>query len=162
PLNDFEKRVDRLPKGGKEEEERRKGVRERARLVQDRADNIVGELLKRGVLVIEIDSGAKPAPQRDWKTSLLPSPFEPFRGLNNAAYVNEFLAKSENFKRLRERGSKLPAVKKVTCVCNHSHDGSQDVMTAWALGPQDKANVLYEFLSARPSFEEQVRAAVIS
>lgn len=153
---------------------------------------IIEMLRKRGIVFVEIDSGAKPTPSES-----LDSPFgsalRPLAALNNATYtnalrisdnlVNSFLmrfAVSETAATLSQmnmesletlnpyfNGLKAEAVRAALGIvippesnpdralnsfhhfrftCNHNSEAKADVMTAFALGPKDKASVMATFL----------------
>jgi hypothetical protein len=119
---------------------------------QSKAKGILDKLTKRGIVFIEIDSGAKPA------MSEVAELRTPIQGLENASYANANYAKSWYLKNLneiltKERQTRLastlisgllpPPLWRERFECNHSQD--RDVMTAWALGPMDKARVVATF-----------------
>lgn len=123
---------------------------------QERARKILHRLRTWGVIFLEIDSGAKP------KTDLVHELKLPLQGIDNANYANAFLSRERHLrriKRLLEPGpaefaaggastvaAAQPSQKALAWtlhhqfLCNHSSD--RDVMTAWALGPRDKARVM--------------------
>jgi hypothetical protein len=118
--------------------------------LRHRALRILRRLNRRGVLVIEIDSGLKPQPDSPLATTF-PTLFEPLGALDNASYSNANLAKYHNGADLEEalrlgQPHDLPlpvgdkAVFNAVFQCNHA----ESVMTAWALGPHDKAKILVE------------------
>jgi hypothetical protein len=121
------------------------------------AKQVVDELMHRGVVILEIDSGAKPQPPgaiARYMSGLL----EPISALENAGYahaasdVGSHIDEIESllpFRRARQlrwrierlinprwrdgrtgRQGQLPNVERITVVCNHD----ENVMTAWALG----------------------------
>jgi hypothetical protein len=125
---------------------------------------IWSELVKRGVLLVEIDSGAKPSLEE------VAEVLTPTQALNNAAYANAFSARRwylrqlntllippvleepDPFAALVVPGGEEPPHYHVladspmyvkTFECNHSQ--RSDVMTAWSLGPKEKAHVLATF-----------------
>jgi hypothetical protein len=135
----------------------------------EKARAILDLLRERGVIILEIDAGAKPV-------ASLPSPIDPIGGateqmnaLTNAGYTNAELVKTMHVSDIRKflnvepvapggksedanASSVSPApttTLKVTFQCNHylhGESGTQkDVMTAWSLGPQDKAQVVHRF-----------------
>jgi hypothetical protein len=120
-------------------------IERRALKVGAMASEILAELKRRGVIVMEIDSGAKPR-KGGVTTAALPTVFEPLSGLENAGYANALFAKDGHLQALRLLSSlqdgNRPRVVPVRFECNHS----EDVMTAWALGPADKALILVQFL----------------
>jgi hypothetical protein len=117
-----------------------------------KARQVLAELRRRGVVLVEIDSGAKPsvAPTIELKT--------PAQGLENAGYANAFADKKAALKRLDEvlRPANRKAWAKATnsedphlphlwwnpFVCNHQR---YEAMTAWSLPPSDKATILATF-----------------
>jgi hypothetical protein len=110
-----------------------------------KARTILEKLRKRGVLLIEIDSGAKMG-KPGWLASKVPAVSEPLQCLNNAAYVGPHFSKEmfldAEFNDILGGTEDNVAFRRLTFICNHS----DDVMTAWSLGPQDKASVLVQFL----------------
>jgi hypothetical protein len=110
-----------------------------------KARTILEKLQKRGVLLIEIDSGAKMG-KPGWLASKLPAVSEPLQCLNNAAYVGPHFSKEmfldAEFNDILGGTEDNVAFRRLTFICNHS----DEVMTAWSLGPQDKASVLVQFL----------------
>jgi hypothetical protein len=122
------------------------------------ADAIMNELRRRDVVVVEIDSGAK---QTLIEVGPLPAPL---RALNNASYATAFTDKDRYLDRLTELlappRDQLPAAIQSEYdksfkgqyarqamyqrfTCNHAQN--DDVMTAWALTPKDKAHILATF-----------------
>jgi len=132
-----------------------------------RAQRILKSIRERGVVVFEIDSGAKP--DRDTVSGPLAGITEPAQALTNAAYANAEQVKSmyvrEIQKTLMLRLEDLvdvsslaapyvqmlpklqPSVIRIPFQCNHyKQDRPNDVMTAWTLGPFDKAEVVGRFM----------------
>ncbi len=131
------------------------------------ARDIVARLRHRARLLIEIDSGAKPS-EPDWLERQFPEAFEPSQGMENSSYTNADRAKLHHKDVLehfllgtsesavvgeedRSAGAEAVAdaamarLYHVTLQCNHVQRG-EGVMTAWALGPKDKASVLVRFI----------------
>ncbi|MGE3406195.1 MAG: patatin-like phospholipase family protein [Pirellulales bacterium] len=135
------------------------------------ARQIVSRLRKRGLIILEIDSGAKPQPPGAVER-LFSASIGPVLALKNAAYCNSQFASAEHLAaieamlpsdateiakryawRLQGRGTSSdspqssPKVGVLSCVqhvkvqCNHE----ENVMTAWALGPRDKAKIFVKF-----------------
>jgi hypothetical protein len=111
-----------------------------------KAQRIMEELRRRGVVVIEIDSGAKPSvdPVTELRT--------PAQGLENAGYASAFEARKGRLERLNTLLAPINPIKELQEVgkeygyvawqrfqCNHRR---YEVMTAWALPPTDKATIL--------------------
>jgi hypothetical protein len=134
---------------------------------------VLEALRLRGVVVLEIDAGAKPAETTPSRFDLLGGTREPLQALSNAAYTNADIVKdyyvsrirgilNPNLNRLNALGREaaervasyqpsLPStVVRVVFQCNHYLPGQEvqdpEVMTAWSLGPMDKAQVLQRFL----------------
>jgi hypothetical protein len=124
-----------------------------------RAYDVMAKLRQRGILLVEIDSGARPQPP-SLLASLFPVAFEPLGALENAAYANAGLSRLQYIDALNsslegladptERGVvRIAALARgsptqlVTYTCNHA----EHVMTAWSLGPEDKAKILVQFWS---------------
>jgi len=159
------------------------GVRRRAfdfkNPLRGRYRKVWDELRSRGVVLVEIDSGAKPGPPGG-ATAFLSVLLEPVDALNNVAYATANETKSAHMKAMadslrhpvelgktldrllasedaedaEDRGIARDLVDEgverllhVPLVC--SHPGEDNVMTAWSLGPSDKAMVLARFLLER-------------
>jgi hypothetical protein len=141
----------------------------RATSLQRRSHGVMKELRRRGVLLVQIDSGAKDIGTDrtgifTTLASLAPALFRPLQALNNASYTNADLATVDYDlvldailqpppeDRPRDGGTperpaapcvaKPPLVRRVRLTCNNS----ENVMTAWSLGPADKAQVIVQFL----------------
>lgn len=153
---------------------------------------IIEMLRKRGIVFVEIDSGAKPTPGESVDSPFGPA-LRPLTALNNATYtnalrisdnlVNSFLirfAVSETAATLSRmniesletlnpyfNGLEPAAIRAALGIvippesnpdralssfhhfrftCNHNSEAKADVMTAFALGPRDKASVMATFL----------------
>lgn len=149
------------------------------------AAQIMGKLRRRGVVLIEIDSGAKQEPSRGVAT-LLPGIFGPVTALENVSYTGADRVAQEHIRRLkkifagpsisttlerlrydvadellrrvdRDFGFKLEdgnltMFHSLRITCNHE----ENVMTAWALAPSDKAKVFVQFLLERPKAAERI------
>jgi len=140
----------------------------------DRAWRILRELRRRGVVLVEIDSGAKPSPD---PVRLLRLVRVPIQGLENAAYSTAGGAKEQYLARIQEavrpRFHRRPGevtkeyaddlnksdqiiadspLYHLTFVCNHSAD--DNVMTAWALPPADKAKIFATFYCELREWQE--------
>jgi hypothetical protein len=143
--------------------------KENASAYGDRARAILEGLRKRGVVILEIDAGAKPNGQL--APNPLPGLSEPIQALDNAAYTGADQVKALYLKRVRRilnrnldgmtddprTAAALAPLREnlpVTTLhlrfqCNHYQAGQEqgrDVMTAWTLGPADKAEVVQRFL----------------
>ncbi len=116
-------------------------------------------LLERGVMFIEIDSGAKPGGS-PILGSILPGYTDPIKAISRAGYLNAEQVKSsylneleaaldrmsrhndlETSRPISEEGNQRRFLH-VRFVCNHA----DNVMTAWALGLEDKAKLHTLFL----------------
>jgi hypothetical protein len=142
------------------------------------AQEVVDELIHRGIVILEIDSGAKPqAPGAIAR--YLSGLLEPVAALENAGYAHaasdtgshideiESLLPFRRARQLRwrierlmspkwrgagaSRQGQLPNVERITVVCNHD----ENVMTAWALGPRDKARVFLRFAAGSAKMHDQ-------
>ncbi|HZN38204.1 MAG TPA: patatin-like phospholipase family protein [Planctomycetota bacterium] len=110
---------------------------------------ILEALRARGVLLLEIDSGAKPSARVT--RGIAAAVVEPFAALTNAAWSQAERAKDYYLEQVHQILS--PNVDRqlafhMVLSCNADHDNSDsdsDVMTAWTLGPRDKAEVLARF-----------------
>jgi Patatin-like phospholipase len=164
------------------------------------AARIIDKLRRRGVVFVEIDSGAKPT-SSSTDDSLLEDILAPLNALNNASYtnslrigdnlINDMLLKfsasplaanlsslpfgqlgtvNPYFKNLDDTQVRaalgivfpgtadlpraLQSVYHFRFSCNHSKETRADVMTAFALGPDDKAVVYAMFLSESQKWAE--------
>ncbi len=156
------------------------------------------ELNRRGVILVEIDSGAKPTETPDAFSRLLSVALDPIAGLTNAAYTNADSDRLQYFESLGnsfhvagqellldkiaelecgvdsagkssekdQLGSRLDALEREvnvdgggafgrqTFMCNHW--GDPNVITAWSLGPEDKASTFVQFLIERQSSSKRL------
>ncbi len=122
------------------------------------AKSVLDGLRTRGVILLQIDSGAKRT-KPGLFTRLLGGTLEPVQALNNAAYVNADFATRQHIEVLEKvftevrDGEAVPRLYPLCIQCNHE----ENVMTAWALGPRDKAKVIARFLTeiaiARKNFK---------
>ena len=126
--------------------------------IQKRAANVMSELRRRGVLLLQIDSGTKRIGSNhseplSWLAARVPL-LRPIQALDNASYTNADLSTLDYdvvlARLLEPRAVEQPQaapggppiIRRVQLTCNNS----EDVMTAWSLGPDDKAKVLVQFL----------------
>jgi hypothetical protein len=142
------------------------------------AKQIVDELMRRGIVVLEIDSGAKPQ-SPGFMARSLSGLLEPVAALENASYAHGSADVGTNlsaieanlpFRQARQlrwrierlaspvwhdggsdRQNFLPNVERITVICNHE----ENVMTAWALGPRDKAHVFLRFAAGSAKLHDQ-------
>lgn len=128
---------------------------------QARARTLLRELRRRGVVVVEVDSGAKPA-DPGWQTLPFQSVLEPLEAMKKANYSQSLQNKNLHLKRIDEvltdthlarnpfpvPGRRtLPVVTTIRAehvAFAYRPEGS-GVMTAWGLGPKDKASVIKYF-----------------
>jgi len=147
-------RLELLARPPKAEAEPVAGSREeflatRARVLRDR-------LVKQGVMLIEIDSGARPSTGGLF-ASLFPGVADPLDALSLAGYGGAATMKAGHIARMQQAlermaGQVAPAPADAAAhpdpffhlrfECNHK----DSVMTAWALGPMDKAKIMTLFL----------------
>jgi hypothetical protein len=124
-----------------------------------RAGPIMRRLRDRKVLLVLIDSGAK-AGEPSWLERKFSTVFEPVRCLENAGSANSRIAFDRNLRDLEDVFADSPAepnahttadpnqkrpvrLQSAVFTCN----ADEDVMTAWALGGDDKAKVIVQFLT---------------
>jgi hypothetical protein len=113
------------------------------------ARKILASLRRRGVIFLEIDSGAKPSATFNAELRT------PAQGLDNAAYATAFeardrylgqldslLAPDVPVAELRKWAPYWGYMFRHTFQCNHT---DYEVMTAWALPPSEKAKILATF-----------------
>jgi hypothetical protein len=131
------------------------------------ADLCLEALKSRGVLVIEVDAGAKPfAP--GYLATTLPGVFAPFTALKRASFSQASFARESHLKHIRETmtaphpraPARTPAAEAglalfgyATFLCNED----RNVMTAWALGPEDKGAVIARFFYERDVTLQEIR-----
>jgi hypothetical protein len=128
-----------------------------ARVVRD-------ELVRRGVLLIEIDSGARPA-RAEALGYVLPAVADPLDAMSLAGFGGTTTIKTGHISRVRDalahmatqvpertHSDRTQLFNHLPFVCNHA----DAVMTAWALGPKDKAKLMTMFL-----VEAQANAAAL-
>ncbi len=144
-----------------------------------RGRKLLSLLVRRRVVLLEIDSGSKPSPA-GWLTRMLGGSLEPIQALNNAAYTNADRTKNFYVEQLRteiESGDEAdPIVLQVTSEgarpgpraaffylkveCNHFSPDSPDqgeVMTAWALSAREKSSVMARFVYAMWPLEQKLK-----
>ncbi|HET6281809.1 MAG TPA: hypothetical protein VFH73_12605 [Polyangia bacterium] len=137
--------------------------------LRDRAGAVLDKLRQRGVVLVEIDSGAKPDRPGAWARRLGPL-LAPMNAMKLARFEQAKLTRAFHVKGIgnvlnpppvdigvshrddapdgetggaRDESSRVfPTLKLVTFQCNYE----DNVMTAWALGPKDKAAVFVRFL----------------
>jgi hypothetical protein len=159
----------------------RRGIR------RERARAILRQLRQRGVVLVEIDSGTKPTTAI--RKGRLAGLLEPIDGLTNAGYATAEQVKKLYIREIQriltrdldeltngdparetslaEFREKLPLVSTVFHVqlqCNH-HEPDEaaaptEVMTAWTLGPEDKAEIVARFLVELGFWDKQKRRDV--
>jgi hypothetical protein len=138
----------------------------RASSLDARAARFMENLRQRGVILIQIDSGAKDIEAGgptifSLLAQFVPVFFRPVQALNNTSYTNADLAILAHDRALQrlltpkiaseaiafprgklDAGELPPVYRRVRLTCNNQ----QNVMTAWTLGPEDKARVMVQFL----------------
>lgn len=148
-------------------------------------------LHRRGVIVVEIDAGAKPVASQ--APPVLSWVLNPLQSHLNALYANASLSESSHYEAMRNELSPtldaiiahdwnshpemarkmtddqlmqelvayrpLPMTTMLQCqlICNDVNTEASNVMTAWALGPSDKAIVIVQFLKEFVAWQEAVR-----
>lgn len=161
----------------------------RGSLMQVQAFLVLRELRRRGVILLEIDSGAKPEPP-GFVSQTFSGVLEPIVALNNASYGTAAYMRDRNLldmkttlvsthgKDLQEdlksliHRSPISDEKKKTlhadllgqidfcyhivAICNEE----ENVMTAWALGPEDKAKIFVRFLVIRDELRRKLADVV--
>ncbi|MHC4947536.1 MAG: patatin-like phospholipase family protein [Planctomycetota bacterium] len=135
------------------------------RLLRDEAGRLWDKLRQRGVFIIEIDSGAKPS-RLGSVADVFPEIVNPIQALQKSSHARLVSAKRnylEEIDRLfRPRSGAAvdgafplaPGMPSITYLCNDD----ESVMTAWALGPDDKALVMLRFLLEREINEREILA----
>ncbi len=131
-----------------------KGLQTEAESKEPRAIQLLNLLRRRGLLIVEIDSGAKP----DDQSSIMPWAWatNPSKALSNATYTNADLTREYHRNALqallkwetpsmKKGGAELAPVLWGLLQCNHG-DRDADVMTSWALGPTQKGIIVSRFL----------------
>lgn len=161
-----------------------------------REARVLQKLRKRGIVFIEIDSGAKPTGSASEGTAFGEA-LRPLTALNNSSYTNALRISDHLIQRLQLRFAISPSAAQLSAFplgtenpyfelmeeqlkgalpvaipantdaekaivsmfhfrfsCNHVQDTEADVMTAFALGPNDKATVIAMFLSETYKWEE--------
>lgn len=150
------------------------------------AHELLDQLRRRGVILIEIDSGKKPE-RPSGIAAALPALFDPTTALENSGYaqaeyngrehvdrIEEILTghaarlQQDRLKRLGALAEhdpktvelvnmlRLKALHHLQITCNHE----ENVMTAWALGPTDKAKVFVRFMIGIQGLRDDLREAL--
>ena len=121
--------------------------KERLKKIIQKAKNIIRIMRKRGVLLVEIDSGAKPDFEKI--TPYLKSPIErPAIALDLASYTNAQLAKRRFERDIRNFGKIKIDSKKALFELSFqkaTYTFEKSVITTWTLGPKDKGELFYYF-----------------
>jgi hypothetical protein len=136
------------------------------------AATLLANLRRHGVCILEVDAGAKPKTQLPARFNLFGGVVEQSQALENGGYSNSDRAKQIYVKEIRRVLSQgldepdhpptagkswqrdleegLPLTVLHYCFqCNHYRPGQgadPAIMTAWALGPRDKAEIVARFL----------------
>lgn len=106
-----------------------------------KARDILKKLQYRGIYIIEIDSGAKPHLTKD--ADQINPVTGPWNALNIASYKNSILTQRSRYEEIEKIVQKV----RIIPFTNPGH-----VMTAWALGPNDKAETILDFLEESERF----------
>ena len=143
---------------------------------------VIGKLHRCGVILLEIDSGAKPEPPGG-ATQLLATALSPIHALNNSTYFTSERSSSDNINSLRERlrspraedlrerliglrsysnetrrlkieDEQVDTFFHVKVTCNEQ----DNVMTAWALPPDDKAKIFVRGMVATKELTKNLQA----
>jgi hypothetical protein len=162
------------------------GESERPSDLTREASDLLDDLRKRGVVILEIDSGAKPSQHAPARFDPLVGPREPLQALDNASFTNAevvkqyyvreinailnapldriraFSAETSGSSDLRPEIQPKTTVK-VRLQCNHylpsQKENDPEVMTAWTLGPKDKAQIVHRFLIELEMWDQQSKEA---
>jgi hypothetical protein len=123
------------------------------------AQRVRDGLVTRGVILLEVDAGARPEPPSGFSSSFA-SVTRPLHALAQAAHANATVLRARNLLRLRDALRSPSGVSAVWPVragfpCNPEGD----VPTAWALGAEDLAEVLGEFIARQPRLDDRVGTA---
>ena len=129
-----------------------------------KARTLIDLLKERRVVLIEIDSGAKPEAQEDNISGGVFSPLTtPLDALNNASYNSAEVSKKSYLREINQIiqtqlspnfndpqnssivNTSVTSRPNIHFLCNYKEEPSA-VMTAWALGPRDKASVIARFV----------------
>lgn len=107
------------------------------------AGSLLETLRSRGVLLVEIDAGARPG-EGGGAASLLAGFTRPLRALDAAGANNAFYVRDNNVDRLRRvLGGPTGGFLHLTWICNRI----DNVPTAWSLGTRDEAVTTLQFLA---------------
>ncbi len=125
-------------------------------LLREKASELWKELRRRGVVIIEIDSGAKPS-QLGKVAKLFPEVVNPIQTLKKSSFARLVADKDDYLERIdkllepepispstdiAELAVVAPRLPPLTYMCLDK----EHVMTAWALGANDKAKVIARFI----------------
>lgn len=107
---------------------------------------VLDEMRKRGVLLIEIDAGARPSPPT-WPATSFSSLSKPVEALGQAGHRNASILREHNISHIREALDDEEDVPAVVGVVRAGFDCTQegDVITAWALGHAARAQIYDDF-----------------
>ncbi len=121
------------------------------------AESILNKLSDRGFIIVEIDSGAKPTIGKFDDSELTkPSPiFGPNQAISKASFQNSYNKQKIAYN--NELNKMLHEEKITWCPIKISNPGK--VMTSWALGPQDKADVIANFFTEKETAIKELAEA---
>lgn len=114
-------------------------------------------LLQRGMLVLEIDAGARPS-EPSWLSSRFPSLSKPLEALGRAGHQNSGALRTQYLNRLREAfpqsgKSALVGVVRAGFDCN----ASGDVITAWALDHRAREQIYREYARTQKRLDRTLK-----
>ncbi len=108
-----------------------------------KAQALLAALRARGVLLVEIDAGARPG-ETSGASALFPGFTRPLRALDAAGSNNAFAARDDNVDRIRQiLDADEGGFIHLAWICNRI----DNVQTAWSLGTRDRAVTTLQFLA---------------
>jgi hypothetical protein len=126
---------------------------DRAQGAESSFRRVLDEMRKRGVLLIEIDAGARPSPPT-WPATSFSSLSKPVEALGQAGHRNASILREHNISHIREALDEEEDVPAIVGVVRAGFDCTQegDVITAWALGHAARAQIYADFRAVEDRF----------
>jgi hypothetical protein len=120
---------------------------ERDKALSEPARQLLQRLRDHGVIVLEIDAGARPG-RPSWLAERLPSLTKPLQAMEQASHLNASVIRERNLERIRQQlvvaDDKVPALVGVVRA-GFACRPKGDVMTAWALDLDDQRDIFQGF-----------------
>ena len=129
----------------------------KAQAVAASYQHALDEMRKRGLLLVEIDAGARPS-RPTWPATSFSSLSKPVEALDQAGHRNASILREHNIDHIREALDQDEAVPAVVGAVRAGFDCAEggDVITAWALDHAARAQIYADFASVEDRFANGV------